>query len=155
MLLSPSFMAAFYHESRCWRRKGVIIGGGAGSGPFAARETPHGQRTGSRERVGVCRDVTHLAVAFCRAMNIPARYCTGYVSDIGLPPPYEAMDFAAWMEVWLGGRWRVFDARNNAPRLGRVLIAPGREAADVRLTHTFGPNSPSGFRVWIDEAVPA
>ncbi len=107
-----------------------------------------------RERVGVCRDFTHLAIAFCRAMNIPARYCTGYVSDIGLPPPYEAMDFAAWMEVWLGGRWWVFDPRNNAPRIGRVLIAQGRDAADVPLTHTFGPNMLTGFRVWIDEAAP-
>ena len=100
---------------------------------------------------GVCRDFTHLAVAFCRCMNIPARYCTGYISDIGLPPPYEPMDFAAWMEVYLGGRWWAFDPRNNAPRRGRVLIARGRDAADVPLTHTFGPNTLSGFRVWIDE----
>jgi transglutaminase-like putative cysteine protease len=100
---------------------------------------------------GVCRDFAHLAVTFCRALNIPARYCTGYVSDIGLPPPYEPMDFAAWMEVWLGGRWHTFDPRNNAPRIGRVLIAQGRDAADVPLTHTFGPNVLAGFRVWTDE----
>ncbi len=105
-----------------------------------------------REGRGVCRDYTHLAVALCRAMNIPARYCTGYVSDIGLPPPYAAMDFAAWMEVWLGGRWWVFDPRNNGKRIGRVLIAQGRDAADVPLTHTFGANTLTGFRVWIDEA---
>ena len=104
------------------------------------------------EAVGVCRDFTHLAVAFCRCMNIPARYCTGYVSDIGLPPPYASMDFAAWMEVYLDGRWMTFDPRNNAPRRGRVLIAYGRDAADVPLTHSFGPNTLAEFRVWIDEA---
>ena len=106
------------------------------------------------ERRGVCRDFAHLAVSFCRCLNIPARYCTGYVSDIGLPPPYEAMDFAAWMEVYLGGRWHTFDPRNNAPRAGRVLIAYGRDAADVPLTHSFGPNTLAGFRVWTDEAPP-
>jgi transglutaminase-like putative cysteine protease len=103
------------------------------------------------ERRGVCRDYAHLAVTFCRCLNIPARYCTGYVSDIGLPPPYEPMDFAAWMEVWIGGRWHAFDPRNNAPRIGRILIARGRDAADVPLTHTFGPNALAGFRVWTDE----
>jgi transglutaminase-like putative cysteine protease len=103
------------------------------------------------ERRGVCRDFTHLAITLCRCMNIPARYCTGYVSDIGLPPPYAPMDFAAWMEVYLGGGWWVFDPRNNAPRIGRVLIAQGRDAADVPLTHTFGPNTLVGFRVWVDE----
>jgi transglutaminase-like putative cysteine protease len=104
------------------------------------------------ERRGVCRDFAHLAVAFCRAMNIPARYCTGYISDIGLPPPYAPMDFAAWIEVYLGGRWHVFDPRNNAPRIGRILIAYGRDAADVPLTHIFGPSMLTGFRVWTDEA---
>ena len=106
------------------------------------------------ERRGVCRDFAHLAVSFCRCLNIPARYCTGYVSDIGLPPPYETMDFAAWMEVYLGGRWYTFDPRNNAPRIGRVLIAYGRDAADVPLTQSFGPNILSGFRVWTEEAQP-
>lgn len=103
------------------------------------------------ERVGVCRDYAHLAVTLCRAMNIPTRYCTGYITDIGLPPPYEAMDFAAWMEVYLGGRWHAFDPRNNAPRIGRIKIAHGRDAADVPLTHTFGPNVLSGFKVWAEE----
>jgi transglutaminase-like putative cysteine protease len=100
---------------------------------------------------GVCRDFTHLAVTFCRCMNIPTRYCTGYVSDIGLPPPYPPQDFAAWMEVYLGDRWWTFDPRNNAPRFGRVLIARGRDAADVPLTHTFGLNTLVGFQVWVDE----
>jgi transglutaminase-like putative cysteine protease len=103
------------------------------------------------EGVGVCRDFTHLAIAFCRAMNLPARYCTGYVSDVGQPPPHAPMDFAAWMEVYLGGRWWVFDPRNNDTRYGRILIARGRDAADVPLTYTFGPNTLTGFRVWIDK----
>lgn len=104
------------------------------------------------ERVGVCRDFTHLAVTLCRCLNIPARYCTGYISDIGQPPPYEAMDFAAWMEVYLGGRWWVFDPRNNDTRYGRVLIARGLDAADVPLTHSFGTHQLVEFKVWIDDA---
>jgi transglutaminase-like putative cysteine protease len=100
---------------------------------------------------GVCRDYAHLAIAFCRCMNIPARYCTGYLSDIGQSPPFAPMDFAAWMEVYLGGHWWVFDPRNNAPRIGRILIAQGRDAADVPLTYTFGPNTLVGFRVWTEE----
>jgi transglutaminase-like putative cysteine protease len=104
-----------------------------------------------QERIGVCRDFTHLAIAFCRCLNIPARYCTGYLSDIGEPLPHAAGDFAAWMEVYLGGRWHVFDPRNNVPRIGRILVARGRDAADVPLTHTFGPNELTGFEVWTDE----
>ena len=105
-------------------------------------------------RVGVCRDFTHLAVAFCRCMNIPTRYCTGYLGDIGMPPPYGPMDFAAWFEVYLGGQWHTFDARNNVPRIGRVLIARGRDAADVALSNAFGPAILTSFKVWTDE-VPA
>jgi transglutaminase-like putative cysteine protease len=104
------------------------------------------------ERRGVCRDFAHLALTFCRCLNIPARYCTGYITDIGLPPPYAPMDFAAWIEVYLGDRWHVFDPRNNAPRIGRILIAHGRDAADVPLTHMFGPGTLSGFRVWAEQA---
>jgi transglutaminase-like putative cysteine protease len=103
------------------------------------------------ERKGVCRDYAHLAITFCRCLNIPARYCTGYLTDVGLPPPYPPNDFAAWIEVYLGGRWHTFDPRNNAPRIGRILIAQGRDAADVPLTHVFGPNTLSGFRVWAEE----
>ena len=106
---------------------------------------------GFNERAGVCRDFTHLAVAFCRGMNIPARYCTGYLPDIGVPPPYGPMDFAAWMEVYLGGRWHTFDPRNNEPRIGRVLIARGRDASDVAIATTFGPNFLQGFTVVCDE----
>ena len=87
------------------------------------------------ERRGVCRDFAHLAVAFCRCMNIPARYCTGYLGDIGMPPPYGPMDFAGWFEAYLGGRWYTFDPRNNMPRIGRVLIARGRDAMTSRSHH--------------------
>ena len=103
------------------------------------------------ERIGVCRDFTHLAVAFCRCMNIPARYCTGYLGDIGVPPMDEPMDFSAWFEVFLDGQWHTFDARHNTPRIGRVLIARGRDAADVALSNTFGPATLTSFRVWTDE----
>jgi transglutaminase-like putative cysteine protease len=103
------------------------------------------------ERRGVCRDYSHLALAFCRCLNIPARYCTGYVSDIGLPPPHAPMDFAAWIEVFLGGRWHTFDPRNNDPRIGRILVAYGRDAADVPLTHTFGPSTLVDFKVVTEE----
>jgi transglutaminase-like putative cysteine protease len=103
------------------------------------------------EQRGVCRDYTHLAIAFCRCMNIPARYCTGYLSDIDVPPPYGPMDFAAWFEAYLGGHWYTFDARNNTPRVGRVLIARGRDAADVPISNTFGPNTLQSFTVWTDE----
>ncbi|RWC46041.1 MAG: transglutaminase family protein [Mesorhizobium sp.] len=106
-----------------------------------------------REQSGVCRDYAHLAVAFCRALNIPTRYCTGYISDIGMPKPWASMDFCAWMEVYLGGRWHAFDPRNNAPRIGRILIASGRDAADVPLTHIFGPGTLAGFKVWTEEMV--
>jgi transglutaminase-like putative cysteine protease len=104
-----------------------------------------------QEKVGVCRDYAHLAVAFCRCLNIPARYCTGYLGDIRIPPVDAPMDFAGWFEAYLGGQWYTFDARNNTPRVGRVLIARGRDAADVALTSTFGPNTLASFRVWSDE----
>jgi len=107
------------------------------------------------ERKGVCRDYAHLAVTLCRCLNIPARYCTGYLGDVGVAPPYEPMDFAAWFEVYLGGTWHTFDARNNVPRIGRVLIARGRDAADVAITTTFGPNTLESFRVWTDEVTTA
>jgi transglutaminase-like putative cysteine protease len=103
------------------------------------------------ERTGVCRDFAHLAIAFCRCMNIPTRYCTGYLSDIGIPPPYGVMDFAAWFEAYIGGRWYTFDPRNNVPRIGRVLIARGRDAVDVAISTAFGPNTLEGFKVWTDE----
>lgn len=103
------------------------------------------------ERLGVCRDYAHLAIAFCRALNIPARYCTGYLGDVGTPPPYPPGDFAAWFEAYIGGAWQTFDSRNNTPRIGRVLLARGRDAADVAMVTTFGPNKLENFRVWTDE----
>jgi transglutaminase-like putative cysteine protease len=103
------------------------------------------------ERVGVCRDFAHLALTLCRCMNIPARYCTGYLGDIGVPADPNPMDFSGWFEAYLGNRWHTFDARHNASRIGRILIAYGRDAADVPISHTFGPNTLTGFRVWTDE----
>ncbi len=100
---------------------------------------------------GVCRDYAHLAITLCRCMNIPARYCTGYLGDIGVPPVDAPMDFAGWFEAYLGGTWYTFDARNNVPRIGRVLIARGRDAADVALNTTFGPNQLDSFAVYADE----
>ena len=103
------------------------------------------------DRTGVCRDFAHLAVAFCRCMNIPARYCTGYLSDVGVPPPHGPMDFSAWFEAFLDGSWHTFDPRNNTPRVGRVLIARGRAAAAGALRRTVGPHPRAGFRVWAAE----
>jgi len=106
------------------------------------------------ERVGVCRDFQHLAVTFCRALNIPARYVTGYLGDIGVPPPYPPGDFSAWFEVYLSNRWWTFDARHRQPRIGRVLMAVGRDAADVAITTSFGRADLQHFKVITDE-VPA
>ena len=106
------------------------------------------------EGQGVCRDYAHLAITFCRCMNIPARYCTGYLGDIRIPPIPGPMDFAGWFEAYLGDRWYTFDARNNTPRIGRVLIARGRDACDVALASTFGANTLTHFTVWADEVTP-
>jgi transglutaminase-like putative cysteine protease len=106
------------------------------------------------ERQGVCRDFAHLAVAFTRCMNIPARYCTGYLGDIGIEAVDEPMDFSAWFEVYLGGHWHTFDARHNKPRIGRILMGRGRDASDVAISTTFGPCQLSGFRVITDELAP-
>jgi transglutaminase-like putative cysteine protease len=103
------------------------------------------------ERVGVCRDFQHLAVTFCRCLNIPARYVTGYLGDIGVPPDPTPMDFSAWFEVYLGGRWYTFDARHNTPRIGRILMARGRDATDVAIVTSFGPCTLAGFKVHTDE----
>jgi len=102
------------------------------------------------ERRGVCRDFAHLAIALCRCMNIPARYCTGYLGDIGVPPVDAPMDFSGWFEAFLGGRWYTFDARHNTPRIGRVPIAYGRDAADVAISTSFGTSYLTQFRVWTD-----
>jgi transglutaminase-like putative cysteine protease len=107
------------------------------------------------EREGVCRDYAHLAVTLCRCMNIPARYCTGYLGDIGVPFDPAPMDYSAWFEVYLGGRWHTFDARHNVPRIGRIVIARGRDAADVAISTTFGWNRLKTFTVWTDEVTDA
>jgi transglutaminase-like putative cysteine protease len=99
------------------------------------------------EGVGVCRDYAHLAIAFCRCMNIPARYVTGYLGDIGVPI-VDPMDFSAWIEVYLGGRWITFDPRNNVPRIGRIVVARGRDAVDIPLINSFGPHVLKSFYVW-------
>jgi transglutaminase-like putative cysteine protease len=104
-----------------------------------------------QERAGVCRDFAHLAIAFCRSMNIPARYCTGYLGDIGVAASDAPMDFSGWFEAFLDGQWYTFDARHNTPRIGRVLIARGRDASDVAISTAFGTSLLTAFKVWTDE----
>lgn len=104
-----------------------------------------------QERVGVCRDFAHLAVAFCRCMNIPARYANGFLGDIGVPPDPAPMDYNAWFEAYLDGQWFTFDARHNTPRIGRINVARGRDATDIPLVTSFGPHILKTFRVWTDE----
>jgi transglutaminase-like putative cysteine protease len=104
-----------------------------------------------RERVGVCRDFAHLAITLCRCVNIPARYCTGYLGDIGVPADTAPMDFSAWFQVFLDGRWLTFDARHNRPRIGRILIAYGRDAADVAISTSFGSSNLTRFKVVTEE----
>lgn len=103
------------------------------------------------ERVGVCRDFAHLAIALCRCMNVPARYVNGYLGDIGVPQDPAPMDFSAWFEAFIDGEWYTFDARHNKRRIGRVVIARGRDATDVPLLHTFGDHRLSFFKVWTYE----
>jgi transglutaminase-like putative cysteine protease len=116
------------------------------------RADPRRTASGGLEgRAGVCRDFAHLAITLCRAMNIPARYCTGYLGDIGVPAAPYPMDFSAWLEVWLDGRWHTFDPRHNTPRIGRILMATGRDATDVALSTSFGAATLAGFRVVTEE----
>ena len=117
-------------------------------------EHARADRTASQahgERIGVCRDFAHLAIALCRCMNIPARYCTGYLGDIGAPPDPAPMDFSAWLEVYLGGRWHTVDARHNSPRIGRILMARGRDATDAAISTAFGANTLVKFTVVTEE----
>ena len=104
-----------------------------------------------QERVGVCRDFAHLAVAFCRCVNIPARYANGFLGDIGVPPDPAPMDYNAWFEAFLDGRWFTFDARHNTPRIGRIMVARGRDATDIPLVTSFGPHILKTFQIWTDE----
>jgi transglutaminase-like putative cysteine protease len=113
--------------------------------------TAHG---GYVDETGVCRDFAHLAITLCRCMNIPARYCTGYLGDIGVPKDDAPMDFSAWFEVYLSGRWHTLDARHNVPRIGRILMAIGRDATDVALSTSFGPSILRTFEVLTEEILP-
>lgn len=105
------------------------------------------------DRIGVCRDFAHLAITLCRCMNIPARYCTGYLGDIGVPKDPNPMDFSAWFQVYIGGCWHTVDARHNTPRIGRILMATGRDAIDVALTTNFGPAELVRFEVITEEII--
>jgi len=118
---------------------------------YQRADRTRGAYGGYMDRVGVCRDFAHLFIAFARSMNIPTRYCTGYLGDIGVPLTDAPMDFAAWAEVYLGGHWYTADARNNTPRIGRILMAIGRDATDVALSTQFGPATLAGFQVVTDE----
>jgi transglutaminase-like putative cysteine protease len=115
----------------------------------SATRTAWGAHTARR---GVCRDFAHLAIALCRCMNVPARYCTGYLGDIGVPADPAPMDFSAWFEAFLGDRWYTFDARHNAPRIGRILMGRGRDATDVAMVTSFGPCTMANFKVVTEEA---
>ncbi len=103
-------------------------------------------------RAGVCRDLTQLGITLCRALNVPARYVAGYLPDIAVNPPDLAMDFCSWFEAWLDGRWWTFDPRNNEPRIGRVVIARGRDAIDAAMVTTWGAAELRAMEVWADEA---
>lgn len=155
--LSNTAWALFGHTAPGWSRVQAVcdfVHQHLAFGYPFARAT----RTASEafnERQGVCRDFAHLAITFCRCLNIPSRYCTGYLGDIGVPPMDAPMDFSGWFEAYLGDAWYTFDARHNMPRIGRVLIARGRDAADVAISMSFGATTLTGFRVWTEELRPA
>ena len=153
-LLTDEAWSWFGHVNPGWNRVQAIcdfVNNRTQFGYGYARTTKTALET-FNERCGVCRDMAHLAIAFCRAMNIPARYCTSYLGDIGVPPVDAPMDFAACMEVFVGGEWHVFDPRNNQRRIGRLLIARGRDAADVAISTSFGQSTLQYFRVHTDLA---
>jgi transglutaminase-like putative cysteine protease len=152
-LLAPEALRLFGHLIPGWSRVQSIcdfVNQHVTFGYQFARATKSALDT-YRERQGVCRDLAHLVIAFCRAMSIPARYATSYLGDIGVPPVDAPMDFASCMEVYLEGGWHLFDPRNNARRIGRLMIARGRDAADVAISTAFGPANLELFRVWTDE----
>lgn len=155
--LSDTAWSMFGHVAPGWARVEAIVGWAHERIAFGY---PHARATRTawdahQEQVGVCRDFAHLAVTLCRCMNIPARYCTGYLGDIGVEPIDAAMDFSAWFDVFLGGDWHTFDARHNRPRIGRILMARGRDATDTALTTAFGPAVLSSFKVVTDEVARA
>ncbi len=153
-LLSPIAVELFGDTPRGWGRVRAICDWVYSKVTFSY---PHARSTRTAldvftERVGVCRDFQHLAITFCRAMNIPARYTAGYLGDIGVPPS-GPMDFSAWFEAYLEDRWWTFDARHNQTRIGRVLLATGLDATDVAITTSFGGSKLSHFEVVTDEIV--
>ena len=150
--LSDTAWSLFAHTQPGWARVQAICDWVHNHITFGY-EHANAQRTAwgaYMDRHGVCRDFAHLAVAFCRCLNIPARYCTGWLGDIGVPPG-GPMDFAAWFEVYLGGEWHTFDPRNNQPRIGRILMGRGRDATDVAISTTFGPCFLADFQVVTEE----
>ncbi|MDX2265582.1 MAG: transglutaminase family protein [Hyphomicrobiales bacterium] len=152
--LSQQAWGLFGHISPGWGRVQAIMDFVHGHVTFGyehARATRTAFET-FHERVGVCRDFAHLALTLCRCMNIPARYVNGYLGDIGVPYNPAPMDFNAWIEVYLGDRWHTFDARHNTPRIGRVVIARGRDAADTAMISSFGPHVLKSFKVVTEEA---
>ncbi|HTV80572.1 MAG TPA: transglutaminase family protein [Steroidobacteraceae bacterium] len=155
-LLAPEALRLFGHLNPGWSRVQAIcdfVNRHVTFGYHFARQTRTALET-YREGHGVCRDMAHLAIAFCRSMSIPARYATSYLGDIGVPAVDAPMDFAGCMEVFLDGGWHTFDPRNNARRIGRLMIARGRDAADVAISTAFGPAALQLFRVWTDEVEP-
>lgn len=152
-LLRDLAWTLFGHLPPGWARVQAIVDyahGRIGFGYQHARATKTAWEA-HEEGFGVCRDYAHLAITLCRCMNIPARYCTGYLGDIAIPASGATEDFSAWLQVWLGGDWRTFDARFNTPRVGRMLMAVGRDAADVAIATTFGAAELVGFEVIADE----
>jgi transglutaminase-like putative cysteine protease len=151
--MSALAWSLFGHTPPGWARVQAIVDYAHGRIEFGYRHAcaTRTAEQGHAEGVGVCRDYAHLAVTLCRAMNIPARYCNGYLGDIGVPYSPAPMDFSAWFEVYLEGGWHTFDARHNTPRIGRIVIARGRDAADVAMTHTFGTAWLTQFEVITDE----
>jgi transglutaminase-like putative cysteine protease len=154
-LLSPAALELFGHLPRGWQRVKAVCDWVHAKVTFGypfARPT----RTALdvfTERIGVCRDFQHLAITFCRALNIPARYATGYLGDIGVVVSPSPMDFSAWFEVYLEDRWWTFDARHNIPRIGRVLIGTGLDATDVAITTSFGSAKLAHFQVVTEEII--
>jgi transglutaminase-like putative cysteine protease len=154
-LLSATASELFWNAPRGWGRVQAVCGWVHSKVTFGY-EFSNPVRTALgvyTERVGVCRDFQHLAITFCRALNIPARYATGYLGDIGIVVAPSPMDFSAWFEVYLGDRWWTFDARHNARRIGRVLMATGRDATDCAITTSFGRAKLTSFQVTSDEVV--
>jgi transglutaminase-like putative cysteine protease len=151
--MSPLAWALFGATPETWARVQAIVDYTHNRIAFGyqhARATRTGWEA-HEERLGVCRDYAHLAITLCRCMNIPARYCTGYLGDIGIPPVDAPMDFSAWFEAFIDGRWYTFDARHNTPRIGRVLIARGRDATDAAITTSYGLAPLVKFSVVTDE----